>query len=117
MALKYATASVETNKEKGSSIYESKETISSPGTGDDMLLPDQCGRFDTVLVMLSVSGGGTGKVQYTLSNRAQVIAGSAVWKDWDAGIVSSNTDDALYHVSAIRLVNTAGTTILEARWI
>jgi hypothetical protein len=117
MALKYATSSAETNQVTGSSIYESKDTLSAPGTGPDILLPDEAGRFDSVLVMLSVSGGGTGKVQYTLSNRAQVIAGTAVWKDWDAGSVATNTDDALYHVSAVRLVNTAGTTVLEVKWV
>ena len=116
MALRYGTGSVESNRNKGSAIYESAETLSAPADGDTILLPDESGRMDSVMVSLVVTAGG-GKVQYTISNRADVIAGNAVWYDWDAGAVVANTTDVMYHVSAVRQVNTSGTTKLEVRWI
>ncbi|MEJ2248030.1 MAG: hypothetical protein P8Y70_00035 [Candidatus Lokiarchaeota archaeon] len=117
MALLYATVSPETNYTKGNSIYEHSVTLSSPGTSDDILLHDNTGRHENVIAGLSVSGGGQGKVQFTFSTRANVIAGTAVWFDWDSGSVNANTYEKLPHVSAIRLVNTAGTTVLEVRWV
>ena len=116
MALKYATVSAETNKIKGSAIYEAEETKSSPGAGDTFLLENESGGFRTILVSLLVTAG-TGKIQYAISSRSKVLAGTATWFDWSSGVVSANTNDTLYHVSAIRQVNFSGTTVLEARWV
>ena len=117
MALQYGTVSAETSFISGDAIYESKETLSAPGTGKDIILPDNTGHFDSVLVSLIVSGGGQGKIQYSLSNRADIIAGTANWFDWDLGSVNTNENDVLYHVSGVRLVNSAGTTVIEVRWV
>ena len=116
MALQYATGSVESNPRKGEAIYETKETLAAPANGNTLLLPDETGSYESVLISLVVTAG-TGKVQFTLSNRNDVIAGNAVWYDWDDGVVSGNTNDVLFHASAFRQVNASGTTTIEIRWV
>lgn len=116
MALQYATSSSESNQIKGDAIYEAKETLESASTGNTILLPDGTGRFRKILVAFILTAGG-GKFQFTYSNRADVIAGDAVWFDSADGAVVASITDELYHVSAIRQINTSGTTTLEIRWV
>lgn len=114
MALKYLTASPESNSIKGSVIWERNDTSAS-GAGDDILLADQSGKVESWGVSL-IPTAGTGKVQYTLSSRSQVIAGTAVWYDWDAGTVSVNTNDVLFGIiSAVRCFQETGTVTIEVK--
>ena len=57
-----------------------------------------------------------------MSNYADVVAGTATWFDWDAGVVAVNTNDVLYQVTGVRVVETdvgggADTATIEARWV
>lgn len=94
-------------------VREFSLTLSAPGNSDSILTPRG---VQSVLVTLSTSGG-EGKVQYTMSSVAEVKADTANWIDWDAGSVTSDTDDVLYPVTAIRMVNVSGSTTMygEAR--
>lgn len=114
MALQYLTASAETNKTKGSAIWEGENSKATPGNGNTFLLIDLAGKVESWLVSLVVTSG-TGKVQYTNSIRSKVLAGTAIWYDWNDGVVAANTNDVFFNVSAVRLVNVTGTTLIEVR--
>ena len=89
-------------------VREFSESLSSPGNGDSVLIPRGA---QSILISLKITSG-EGKVQYSNSSIASVKADTAEWTDWDAGSVTSDTDDVLYPVTAIRVVNTSGTTLM-----
>lgn len=90
-------------------IREFSQTLSIVGNGNSILVPKG---MQTVLISLKVTAG-EGKVQFTMSSIAEVNAETAVWEDWDAGSVTAAlTSDILYPITAIRSVNTSGTTIM-----
>jgi hypothetical protein len=98
------------NTKKG---FEYKGVIlSSAGNGGSVLIPTQ---VQNIAVALVVGGSSTGKVQTTVSPLADVESDNAVWLDWDAGVVSTNTADVAKPVTAIRQVNVSGTTQLLMR--
>lgn len=117
MALKYLELTAETNNYKGECVYQEWEKLSEPGDGNIFLLPDNAGKVESYLVNLIPSPGSSGLIEYSLSNREDIIAGNGIWKTWDSGIVTTTTDDVLFPVSAIRQVNISGTTTLELRVI
>ena len=56
-----------------------------------------------------IAGTGNGKMQYTLDSDAEIDAGTAVWFDWEMGICTGNTIDAIISpVSAVRCVSISG---------
>ena len=116
MALQYLTVSPESNQSKGEVVLESVQELDAAANGNTILAADQIGRMKTILLSLIVTAG-SGKIQYTISNRADVIAGNEVWYDWNAGVVIANTTDVLFFVSAVRVVNVTGTTKIEVRVI
>ncbi len=65
-------------------------------------------------VGIRLAGGGSGKVQYSLSSVKQVEDGTAVWKDSSAGVVSADTDTHVSSpVTAVRGVSAVGAIVLE----
>lgn len=91
--------------------WEYKDELSAPANGDSVLIPTT---VKSVAVTLEVSGG-TGKVQATTSPISDVQNDTAVWIDWNAGEVAATTQDGIIPATAIRQVNTAGTTRLLVR--
>jgi hypothetical protein len=87
-------------------VREFDETLAAPGNSDWILVPK--GK-STVSVALNPTAG-SGYVEYTLSNVATVKTGSPVAVIWDAETVTTYTDDVLFKVTAMRLVNVSGTT-------
>lgn len=58
----------------------------------------------------------TARVEFTLSPRAAVDAGTARWISWDLGNVAAPAADALLStITAIRGVSSGGTATLELR--
>lgn len=106
------TKNAQSNLYKGEIIWGGAETLSAGVTGDAVLIPEESGKIETWLVGLFITSG-TGKVQYSISPRAEIESGNGNWRDWDNGSVSSTNDDALYPVNAVRAVCTAGEIIFE----
>jgi hypothetical protein len=93
--------------------WEYEQSLSGAGNGDSILIPDE---VKQITLTLSFATGATGRVEATTSSIAKVKAGTAVWVAWDAGVVATTTQDALYPVTAIRAVQVAtGTVKLEVR--
>lgn len=85
--------------------------IASGATSAPLFLPD---RQHAISVGLVPAAGASGKVQYTLSPTAAVDAGTATWRDWALGVVSTVTDDILQGpVTALRGVSASGSVTLE----
>lgn len=91
-------------------VWRYDKTLSAPGNSNPILIPNG---VEKILARFIPSGGGTGKVQTSISTIALIRAGTATWEDWSAGSVSTLTSDVSERVNAIRLVNSAGTTVLE----
>ena len=88
--------------------------MASGTNGSTILLADESAKVNSILLALIISSG-EGKIQFTLSKRADVLADNANWIDWEAGSVTANTTDVLFPVSAVRAVRTSGTITIEAR--
>ncbi len=112
MSVKYLESNTQTNKIKGEPIWDYSESVAAGQTTNAILLPDNAGPPERWIVGLFISSGN-GRIEYTISPRANVIAGSANWRAWDNGNVSSSSDDVLAPVQAIRAVNVSGTIVLE----
>ena len=91
--------------------YDTGSIIES-GNGDSIIIPDNISEIAVTLYIDS----GEGKVQTTTNLIIDVISGTGIiWVDWDAGSVTSTTQDSCVPVTAIRMVNTSGTTRLLVR--
>lgn len=91
--------------------YEFNETLASPGNGASVILP---ANIRGVSVTLGVTAG-SGKVQATTSTIFEVKNDTALWIDWDYGVVSANSQDFMLPATAVRQINISGTTKLELR--
>jgi hypothetical protein len=90
--------------------FEGSYTVDDD-TSDYLILPSMPARKISVSV---IPGANTGKVQYTISPIADVVAGSATWFDWASGAVGSNTVDYLdAPVQALRFVASGGEVTFE----
>ena len=92
--------------------YEYSESKDSAGNGNSIMLPTSIRAGVAITLQITA---GEGKVQVTTSSIAEVIAGTAVWVDWDAGSVTETTQDFMLPSTALRLVNTSGTTKIILR--
>lgn len=93
--------------------FEYKSAVlDSAGNGVSILIPTQ---IQNISVALILGGSSTGKVQTTISPLQDVLDDTAIWFDWDAGVVSASTVDVAKPVTAIRQVNASGTTQLLMR--
>jgi hypothetical protein len=85
--------------------FEYEESLSDPGAGDVIIIPDSVNNISVTLEVVS----GSGKVQ-TTTNKVQDVLdnNNVVWDDWDSGEVANTIQDAVVPVTAIRMVNTSG---------
>lgn len=95
----------------GTFAYESSEALTSAGNGSWIIIPTG---IQIISIILNVFAG-SGSVQVTNSPVYEVKTGSPYVLTWDDGVVTSTTQSAVLPVTAIRQVNTSGTTILELR--
>ena len=57
---------------------------------------------------------GSATVQYTISNKQDIVDGNAYWVDWDIGSVTAGTVQVIIGaVTAIRVVTVGGPAVLE----
>lgn len=90
--------------------YKGPEIVAT-GNGNPILIPTQVQYISVALIVTT----GSGKIQTTVSTKADVEADNALWFDWSAGVVSENTADVARPVTAIRQVNITGKTQLFMR--
>ena len=101
---------------EGASKYPYTEDISSGQNGQSVIVKPAQSKsgFVGVMVVAEGSPGVTGKVQYTFSSTANVLAGTANWVDWDDGDVTSNTGSTITApVTAVRGVSVSGDIVFE----
>lgn len=85
--------------------YKASETLSSPGTGDWILVESGIKQINIDYIITA----GEGYIEAT-NDYDGVIAGTAVGFKWSAGNVTANTQETAVGVAAIRQVNVSGTT-------
>jgi hypothetical protein len=86
-----------------------KVSAANGGTTDPVIL-----NGGNASVGLRLAGGGSGRIQYTLSYPSQVEGDTATWKDSAAGVVSVDTDLHITSpVTAVRGVSAVGAITLE----
>lgn len=98
--------------------YRHEETVADASTSDPVLMPSVQHHdpyMKPVVVYVSPAGGGSAKIEQTISSPADVAAGSAVWSTWALGEVSVPTSHALWApMTALRCVSVNGATFWSA---
>jgi hypothetical protein len=92
--------------------YEYGIDLAAPGATDWILVPML---KQNVSVMIDVAGGGEGYIEVTvdLLSVLEDDPNNAIKKVWPQGTINSLTEAVFYHIKALRMVNTAGTTKLR----
>jgi len=91
--------------------YEHRETLLDGVTSDPIVIPPLNGQQVSATM---VAGANTGKIQFTTSTDALVVADGAAWQDWPNGTVTGTESDVLLGpVTALRGVSVAGTINFE----
>jgi len=94
-------------------VFEKEVSLASATESPAIIIPQG---INSVAVTLSVGSGGQGKVQASTDLLDTVKNGTVIWKDWDNGVVTANTQESCIPVTALRLVQTTtGTTKLTVR--
>jgi hypothetical protein len=107
-------AIVELQRREAQTIgYFHKETIADGLTGDDIhVLP--IGRGGARVSCSVIAGAGTGKIQFSTSPDAEVLAETAVWQDWPNGDVTGTSSDTLLSaVTGLRGASITGEIDIE----
>ena len=92
--------------------WEYDEELTVPSNGKALIIPTT---IKGISVTLKITDG-SGKIQSTVSSLDKVLAETDVeWVDWDSGEIAGTTSDVSAPVTAIRQVNTSGTTRLLLR--
>src|SRR4030042_1917418 len=88
--------------------WEYEDVLESPGNGDTVIIPDMVNSVNAVLEITA----GEGKIQSTKSKLEDVLVdNNVVWIDWVLGsVIATAEDEHTGRVTAIRQVNTSGTT-------
>lgn len=107
-------AIVELQRRESQTIgYYHKETVADGQTGDDVHVKP-IGRGGARITCLIMPGSGSGKFQFSTSPDAEVVAGTAIWHDWDLGVVTDTAWDALISaVTGLRGVSVSGEIVIE----
>lgn len=93
--------------------FEISDSLAEAGNGKSIVIPDI---MNVISVQVEPSGGCFVKVQTTLDRVNNVYDDSAIWVDWDYGLVSVNTQKKCVPVTAIRLVQDgSGSSIIKVR--
>lgn len=100
------------NDELEQKAFEFSEELTTPGNGQWIEFPNGVNGCAVDLVITS----GVGHVEATNSLLADVIADTAIGTIWDKGQVSGTTQDYIVPVTAIRVVNVAGTIKINTRF-
>ena len=93
----------------GKQGYAYQETIAS-GNGDSVIVHPLNGK---PLTCTLIAGSNTGKIQFTTSSEAAVIAGTATWQDWEGVTTGTGSDVLVGAVTAVRGVSTSGEVKVE----
>lgn len=107
-------AIVELQRRKSQTIgYFHQEDIADGTTGNDVhVLP--IGRGGAQITCLIQAGAGTGKVQFTTSPDADVVAGTATWHDWPKGVITGTEWDTVTSaITGLRGVSVSGAITFE----
>lgn len=112
MSVIYLVANNQSNIEKGKPVYEKSVVVGNGETSDPIIAPDESGPVEYWQIGI-VTGGNTGRFEFTLSPRADVIAGNALWRSSDAGNVSTDSTDSLTPVQGVRAVSVSGPITIE----
>ena len=92
--------------------YHFSETILTGSTSDPVyppsIYPHDPG-YRPVVVFLKPAGGGSARIEFTLSTRAEVEAATAIWIAWPDGAVTTATARVITGpVTALRCVSVSG---------
>ena len=92
-----------------------KATYSAGTAQDAVLIPaPENYAAPRYVVQLEIPASGEGKVQGTSSSVDDIVAGTAVWFDWDSGSITSSAQAPLrYPPTALRAYRTSGTIVLQ----
>lgn len=94
--------------------YESGANIASGQTSDPIYVDQTITGARGVSVGTKLLTSNKAKVQFTISPRARVEAGTANWHDWSHGDSNqSKTEFLVGPVTAVRCVSTGGDTEFE----
>lgn len=89
-----------------------EETIGTGATGDDIIIPASP-QVKAVTCTL-ITGSNTGKFQISTSSNSKVVAGTAVWQDWDAGTTTGTlTATTTGPITGVRGVSVSGEVSIE----
>ncbi len=93
--------------------YHHQEEIADGVTGEWVEVPPM-GMQGGVISCTIIAAANTGKVQFTTSSDAAVLADTAVAHDWDPGnVTGSKNDTYLGQLSAVRGVSISGAINFE----
>ena len=93
----------------GTKGHSYQETIAS-GNGDSVIVHPLNGK---PLTCTLIAGSNTGKIQFTTSSEAAVIAGTATWQDWEGVTTGTGSDVLVGAVTAVRGVSADGEVKVE----
>lgn len=88
-------------------VYEGEDTLVATAAASTVAIPVFSG--DITNIVYSLLGTGVGKVQATIDDHTEIIAGTATWVDLVDGAYVNPA------VTALRQFNTSGTTVLKVR--
>lgn len=98
------------NIDKG---YTFREALADGVTGEAVVIRPMTNQKNITIKIMC--GANSGKVQYTLSPDAMVVAGTADWSDWEKGTVSgTEIDVAIGPITGLRGVSVSGAIDWEA---
>ena len=87
--------------------YTFRETLADGVTGETLVVRPMTNQKNITIRM--IAGANSGKVQYTLSPDDLLLAGTAVWSDWEKGAVSgTEVDVAVGPITGLRGVSVSG---------
>lgn len=67
------------------------------------------GRGESIGAAMLVCGAGTGRIDFTLDSFDDIDAGTAVWVEWDKGVVTGTAVDSFrVKMTALRAVSVSG---------
>lgn len=82
--------------------FEAEDSLAAASNGEWILIPKGVRRITVTVVP---GGGATAKIQTSTDSIEIIKSGTGITAvDWDAGAVSSTTQDVAYPVTAMRLV-------------